>query len=289
MPLVFVPTPLGNLRDMTLRAIDVLREAELIVAEDTRVARKLLRALDIESKELWSYREQNAASVTGGILARASNAIVAVVTDAGMPAISDPGSALVAAARDGGVAVDVLPGPSAALGVAVLSGFPLRRFIFEGFPPRALHARREALSRALGGGITSIWYEAPQRIRATLADVAALASDACIFLVREYTKLYEQQILGSPAQVSAALAEPIRGEIAFAIAPYQRAEPTAADPAAIAERIDALLDDGCSVAEIARRLTEAGLGERRALYAQISQRKRARGKGGASGAERETS
>jgi 16S rRNA (cytidine1402-2'-O)-methyltransferase len=125
MPLVFVPTPLGNLRDITLRSLDALRDAALIVAEDTRVARKLLSALDLEQREVWSYREQNAATVTGGILDRAREQLVAVVTDAGMPGISDPGSDLVAAAREAGVAIEVLPGPSAALGVAVLSGFPL--------------------------------------------------------------------------------------------------------------------------------------------------------------------
>ena len=99
MPLIFVPTPLGNLRDVTLRAIDVLRQAELVVAEDTRVARRLLRALEIEVREIWSYREQNAARVTPGIIERARSVIVAVTTDAGMPGISDPGSDLVAAAR----------------------------------------------------------------------------------------------------------------------------------------------------------------------------------------------
>src|SRR5271166_5561702 len=133
MPLVFVPTPLGNLRDVTLRAVDTLREAELIVAEDTRVARKLLRALGLPAREIWSYREANAKSVTAPILERARGSLVAVTSDAGMPGISDPGSELIAAAREAGVPVEVLPGPSAALGVALLSGFPLRRFSFEGF------------------------------------------------------------------------------------------------------------------------------------------------------------
>ena len=108
MPLILVPTPLGNLRDVTLRALDVLRDAELIVAEDTRVARKLLQALGIAGRELWSYREQNAANVTAGIVERARSGLVAVTCDAGMPGISDPGSDLVAAARAAGVAVEAL-------------------------------------------------------------------------------------------------------------------------------------------------------------------------------------
>lgn len=286
MPLVFVPTPLGNLRDITLRAVDVLREATVIVAEDTRVARKLLSALRIDAKDLWSYREQNAASVTPGIVARARDELVAVVTDAGMPGVCDPGSALVSLARASGIAIEVLPGPSAMLGAAVLSGFPLQRFTFEGFAPRALHARRNALAQALRSGVTSIWYEAPQRIRVTLADIAAIASDARVFLVREYTKRYEQQVLGSAETVLAALSEPIRGEIAFAIAPYAAPNEAAVDPQEIATRIDALLDAGCSVAEVARTLADSGCGKRQILYIATSERKRTRGKGGPSSAER---
>ncbi len=136
MPLLFVPTPLGNLRDVTMRAADTLRDAALIVAEDTRVARRLLQALGLPGREIWSYREANAATVTPGILERARTELVAVTSDAGMPGVSDPGSELLAAARAAGVPIEVLPGPSAATGVALLSGFTLRRFIFEGFPPR---------------------------------------------------------------------------------------------------------------------------------------------------------
>lgn len=290
MPLVFVPTPLGNLRDVTLRALDVLRDAELIVAEDTRVARRLLNALGITGRELWSYREQNAPGATPGIIERARIALVAVTSDAGMPGISDPGSELVAAARAAGVAVEVLPGPSAAFGVALLSGFPLRRFSFEGFPPRSSRARREAFARALReGNATTLWYESPQRIRASLADLAAIAPDAEIFLVREYTKLHEQQAAGDPVAVAAQLDDPVRGEIAFAIAPYRAAGVDADRPSpelADAE-IDALLAENCRVGEIAKRLARRGLGERSELYARASARKTA-GKGAAPSAERVT-
>jgi 16S rRNA (cytidine1402-2'-O)-methyltransferase len=287
MPLVFVPTPLGNLRDVTLRALEVLREAELIVAEDTRVARKLLRALDLAGRELWSYREHNAAGATPGILERARAGLVAVTTDAGMPGISDPGSALVAAARAAGVAVEVLPGPSAAFGVALLSGFSLRRFSFEGFPPRSARARREAFARALRYRVTTLWYESPQRIRATLADLAEAAPNAEVFLVREYTKIHEQQAIGEPAAVAAELAEPVRGEIAFAIAPYRgafddRPERPPFDEAD--EQIDALLAENRRVGDIAKLLARRGLGDRGELYARASARK-AGSKGGAPPAE----
>ena len=277
MPLVFVPTPLGNLRDVTLRALDVLRDAELVVAEDTRVARKLLHALGLEGRELWSYREQNAARVTAGILERARAGLVAVTSDAGLPGISDPGSDLVAAAREAGIPVEVLPGPTAAMGVALLSGFPLRRFSFEGFAPRAAGARRDAFAAALRTNATTIWYEAPARIVRTLADLGAVAADAQVFLVREYTKKHEQQVAGTPAEVAKALEDPVRGEIAFAIAPYgavpapddgERLAPDRVDAA-----IDALLASGSRVADIAKTLAAQGLGERNALYARAGARK----------------
>jgi 16S rRNA (cytidine1402-2'-O)-methyltransferase len=286
MPLVFVPTPLGNLGDVTQRAITALRDAELIVAEDTRVARKLLGALGIPGRELWSYREQNAAGATPGILERARAGLVAVTTDAGMPGVSDPGSELIAAARAAGVPVEVLPGPSAALGVAVLSGFPLRRFVFEGFPPRGSAARRAAFREALRSGATTLWFESPQRLHDALADLDAVAPDARVFLVREYTKLHEQQALGSPAHVAAEIQKPVRGEVAFAIAPYgerEPAEPIEASDAAI----DALLAQGLKVADVARQLAKSGLGDRRELYARAQDRRTrtASGKGDADSAE----
>lgn len=279
MPLVFVPTPLGNLRDITLRSLDVLRDAALIVAEDTRVARSLLAALQLPGRELWSYREQNAAGATAGILERAQTELVAVVSDAGMPGISDPGSALVAAARAAGIAVEVLPGPSAALGAAVLSGFPIARFAFEGFPPRARTARRQAVADALARGVATIWYESPQRIRETLDDIAAVAPEHDVFLVREYTKRFEQQLAGNAQAVAAALDEPVRGEITFVLAPGHPVLPPAALGDVRAE-IDRLLEESQSISSIAKALSARGFGDRGELYTLASERKRARGKSG---------
>jgi len=271
---VFVPTPLGNLRDVTLRAIDALRDASLIVSEDSRVTRRLLNALDIGSKEIWTYHEHNARATTPAILDRARAETVAVVTDAGTPGISDPGSALVAAAREEGVAVEVLPGPAAFVCAAVLSGFDLRRFVFAGFPPRGGAQRRAAFRASLGE--TTVWYEAPHRIRESLADLAAVAPDRRVFLVRELSKLHEQQVLGASAAVAAAIADPVRGEIAFVVE-GGAADPAFADAAPAPEdvdaAIDALLADGLTTSAIAKRLADAGHGERRHLYARVGERR----------------
>jgi 16S rRNA (cytidine1402-2'-O)-methyltransferase len=274
MGLVFVPTPLGNLRDVTLRSIDALRDAALIVSEDSRVTRRLLNALDIGGKEIWTYHEHNARATTPAILERARAETVAVVTDAGTPGISDPGSALVAAAREDGVPVEVLPGPAAFVCAAVLSGFDLRRFVFAGFPPRGGGQRRAAFRASLGE--TTVWYEAPHRIRESLADLATVAPDRRVFLVRELSKLHEQQVLGTAAEVSAAIAEPVRGEIAFVVeggAPdpaFAEAAPSQDD---VDAAIDALLAEGLTTSAIAKRLADAGHGERRHLYARVGERR----------------
>jgi 16S rRNA (cytidine1402-2'-O)-methyltransferase len=275
MPLVFVPTPLGNLRDITLRALDVLRDCSLLVAEDSRVARKLLNALALPGKEIWTYHEHNAAASTAGILERARTELVAVVTDADTPGISDPGGDLVAAARSHDVAVEVLPGPSALTGAAVLSGFPLRRFIFEGFAPRTAAGRKAAFERSFALGIPSIWYESPQRVRATLADIAAVDPQARVFLLREYTKRFEQQLTGTASEVAARLDEPVRGEIAIAVMPSARSGEAPKADADVDGAIDALLAGRQSISEIAKTLSERGYGDRRSLYARASLRKQA--------------
>jgi len=185
---------------------------------------------------------------------------------------------LVSAAREANVPVEVLPGPSAAFGVAALSGFPLKKFRFEGFPPRSSRARRDAFAAALDENATSLWYESPRRIRATLADLAAVVPEARVFLVREYTKLHEQQVLGSPADVSAALADPVRGEIAFAVAPHAGLAQRAIHPEDADAAIDALLAQERRVGEIAKTLAQRGLGRRSDLYARANARKSA-GKG----------
>jgi 16S rRNA (cytidine1402-2'-O)-methyltransferase len=271
--LTFVPTPLGNLRDVTLRALDVLGACDLIVAEDTRVARRLLNALALPAKPIWSYREQNAAAATGPILERARLDLVAVVTDAGMPGISDPGRELVAAARSAGVAVDVLPGPCAFVCAAVLSGFDIRRLA--GFVPRARGERERAFMAALAGGPTTAFYEAPSRIVATLEHLAQLAPAASVFVGRELTKRFEQQICGTPATVLAALERPVRGELVLVLAPGTAETDVAPPASAIDAAIDAQLAAGASPSRAAKALAALGLGDRATLYRRIAERKAA--------------
>jgi 16S rRNA (cytidine1402-2'-O)-methyltransferase len=270
--LVFVPTPIGNLRDITLRALDTLRACELVVAEDTRTLRRLLNALDLPSKPALSYREQNAEAATGPILERAREALVAVVTDAGMPGISDPGRELILAARAAGIGVEVLPGPSAFVCAAVLSGFPLTGFSFEGFVPRREAERRRVLGEALLRPTASVWYEAPTRIGATLATLERLAPLTDIFVARELSKHFEQQLFGPPGVVRAALPAPIRGEIVLVLGPAAAREGPAPPPASASDlraAIEAELASGATVADAAKRLVRRFGVERAAIYRAI--------------------
>jgi len=275
MALILIPTPLGNLRDITLRALDVLAACDSIVAEDTRVAARLLAAYGIRGKRVSGYREQNALDVTRAILDRAREHTVAVLSDAGMPGISDPGRELVAAARAAGVAVEVLPGASAFVCAAVLSGFPLERFSFDGFLPRARGERERALRAALLRATTTVWYEAPHRILASLTALDALAPEAEVFVGRELTKLHEQQVLGTPSAAAAALEAPVRGEIVLVLAPYARVEKAVTEEQ-LEAAIDAALAAGSPPAAIAKALAGESAHSRQELYARVIERKLAR-------------
>ena len=275
MPLILIPTPIGNLRDITLRALDTLAACDSIVAEDTRVAARLLAAYGIRGKPVHGYREQNAVEVTRAILERARDHSIAVLSDAGMPGISDPGRELVASARAAGVGVEVLPGASAFVCAAVLSGFALERFSFEGFLPRARGERERALRAALLRGTTTVWYEAPHRILASLAALDALAPEAEVFVARELTKLHEQQILGTPSAAAAALPSPVRGEIVLVLAPNSRNE-SAATEEQLDAAIDAALAAGSPPSAIAKALSGESAHPRQELYARVIERKLAR-------------
>src|SRR5215469_4085750 len=215
--LVLCPTPLGNLEDITARALRVLRECDFVVAEDTRVTGALLRHFGI-GKPIRSLHERVQAAREREIRAALiAGKTVVLASDAGMPGISDPGVELVRVARAAGAAVDALPGPSAFVGALVLSGFDISRFRFEGFPPRKSGERMSYLQSLLDERAAVVWYEAPTRVLALLADVERALPGRRIFVVREYTKMFEQHILGAPAEVREQIARPPRGEFSIVL------------------------------------------------------------------------
>lgn len=200
MPLVLVGTPIGNLGDLAPRAVEELTRADLIACEDTRRTRALLTAAGVGARRrLLSLHEHNEASRVEVILGYlAAGERVALTSDAGMPLVSDPGQRLVAAALDAGYEVAVVPGPSAVLSALVLSGMDASRFCFEGFLPRSGRARTARLEELAAETRTAVLFEAPQRVPATLGDLArALGGDRRVAVARELTKVHEEMWRGT--------------------------------------------------------------------------------------------
>ncbi len=231
-----VATPIGNAADISLRALGILRGCEAIVAEDTRVTAKLL-ALHGLSRPMLAYNDHNAARERPKLLARLERgAALALVSDAGTPLISDPGHKLVREARAAGVAVYAVPGASALLASLSIAGLPTDRFFFAGFLPAKSGERRTALEKLREIGATLVFFEAPQRLKDSLADMAEIFGAREAAVARELTKLHEEVRRGTLPELAAhyALAPP-KGEITLVIAP-----PLPAEPANTA-RVDALL------------------------------------------------
>lgn len=245
--LVLVPTPIGNLADMTVRATQVLREAETVAAEDTRHSRRLLEHLGLDRQLLRLDAHTIAARAPALLEAEGT---LAYITDAGTPGISDPGAELVRMAIERELPVEVLPGATAFVPALVLSGLDTARFTFEGFLPRRGSARSARLAGIAASEATSIIYEAPGRVAATLGDLAATCGpDRAAAVSRELTKKFEETVRGGLAELAERLADTEqRGEFVICVA--------GAAPAAQA--------DGGKYRELARHLAAAGL-SRRAL------------------------
>jgi len=221
--LYLVATPIGNLGDITLRALQALAGADLIACEDTRVTRKLLDRYAIATP-LTPYHDHNAAKARPGLLRRlAEGAAIALVSDAGTPLISDPGYKLVRAAQDGGHLVTALPGPSSVLTALTVAGLPTDQFFFAGFLPPKQAARRARIAELAPLPATLVLFESGPRIAATLADLAAgLGANREAALCRELTKLHEEVRRGELASLAEACAgDELRGEIVVVIAPPQ--------------------------------------------------------------------
>ena len=219
--LVLVATPIGNLGDLSARAVETLRGADLVCCEDTRRTRVLLSAAGIPAGgRLRSLHAHNEASRIPELLAAASEGrTVAVVTDAGTPAISDPGARLVVAAVEAGVRVTVVPGPSAVLAALVVSGLPTDRFCVEGFLPRSGSARRRRLDAIVADPRTSVVLESPQRLASTLADLATRARGREVAVCRELTKLHEEVWRGTASDAAEHFSKrAVRGEVVLVVA-----------------------------------------------------------------------
>jgi 16S rRNA (cytidine1402-2'-O)-methyltransferase len=218
--LYLVATPIGNLEDITLRAIRVLKQADLIACEDTRQTQKLLNHFAITTRTI-SYHEHNEASRAGELVERLlQGARIAVVSDAGMPAVSDPGFRLVSLAIERGVLVVPVPGPAAFLAAVVASGMAAESFCFRGFLPPKSGARRKEIEKICNSEDTQIYYEAPHRIRETLADVAeVLGADRPVVVARELTKIHEEFLRGTVQEVIQRLnaRDEVKGEITLLI------------------------------------------------------------------------
>lgn len=219
--LYLVPTPVGNLEDITLRALRILREVSLIAAEDTRTTGRLLSHFEIKTS-LTSYHQHNEAAKLDAILEALASGDVALVSDAGTPGLSDPGYELIRAAIDRGISVVPLPGPSAMLPALVASGLPTDAFTYLGFLPRKANARRSALEAVATLPHTLVFYEAPHRLVETLTDLLDVFGPRPVVIAREISKLYEEFWRGS---LDAALThyqhnEP-RGEIVLIVGGYQ--------------------------------------------------------------------
>lgn len=214
--LYLVATPIGNLEDVTFRAIRVLREVSLIAAEDTRTTRTLLRRYDVRTP-LTSYTDHNRREKTPLLLETLERGDVALVSEAGMPGVSDPGYHLVVAAIEAGHTVAPVPGPSAVTASVAASGLPSRRFYYLGFLPKARGPRRRALAAVAAIPDTLVAFESPRRLRATLEDLRDMLGERRVAVCRELTKLHEEILRGTVADVLARLPPEPRGEVTLVI------------------------------------------------------------------------
>jgi len=261
-----VATPIGNLGDMTARAIETLRAADLVLCEDTRVTGRLLQAYGVKTP-MRPYHDHNAAEARPDVLARLSaGAAVALVSDAGTPLVSDPGYKLVRAARDAGHPVFAVPGPSAAIAALSIAGAPTDRFLFAGFPPAKSGARAKFYAELAAVPATLVVYETGPRLGASLADLAAAAPGRRVAVARELTKKFEEVVEGTAEDLAPryAAGPAPKGEIVLVVHPPE-AEAASADDldAALAEALETL-----SVKDAAAAVSEALSLPKKTVYAR---------------------
>jgi len=262
--LYVVGTPIGNLEDISLRALRILREVSLIAAEDTRTTRKLLARYGIETP-LTSYHEHNKLTKLDYLLETLRQKDVALVSEAGMPGLSDPGYELIRAAIAAGVPVVPVPGPSALVSALVISGLPTDSFLYLGFLPRQAAARRRLLRSVAGERRTLVAFEAPHRLLKALNDIADILGDRMLAVARELTKMHEEVWRGTVGEAIAWFtAHPPRGEFTLVIG--GAVEPEQWDEARVRAEIERLLAEGVSRREAIGLVAQAAGWPRREVY-----------------------
>jgi 16S rRNA (cytidine1402-2'-O)-methyltransferase len=270
--LFLVGTPIGNMEDITLRALRVLREADLVAAEDTRHTRKLLSRHDIHTT-VTSYHGQNEREKAEAIASEvAAGRKVALVSDAGMPGVSDPGFRAVEECVRLGLEVEVVPGPSSLTASLALSGMPLPGFHYDGFIPRKRGDRRSRLMHLLKGGEAIVFYEAPHRLLDTLGDLSELAHDRQLVVTRELTKMHEEVLRGTAEEVLALLGEgKPRGEFVVIVAPGEEGE--APPLPELAGEVEGLMEDGLPTREAVRAVAQKhGVSQRQVYQAWLDKK-----------------
>ncbi|WP_423494094.1 16S rRNA (cytidine(1402)-2'-O)-methyltransferase [Microbacterium esteraromaticum] len=270
--IILAATPIGNLGDASRRLIEVLENAEIVAAEDTRTTQRLLKALQIDNRpRLIALHDHNEKHKAAELAELAEQQDIVVVSDAGMPAISDPGYGLVAAAVERGVTVTAVPGPSAALMALAISGLPTDRFTFEGFLPRKPGERRQTLRMLASEPRTMIFFESPARLASSLADMGeAFGADRRIAVCRELTKLYEEVRRGTADELVAWAEAGVKGEIVVVV---EGAVPVAVSAENALAQVQALVASGLRLKEACAEVAAAtGLSSRDLYQAALAAR-----------------
>jgi 16S rRNA (cytidine1402-2'-O)-methyltransferase len=265
--LYIVPTPIGNLEDITLRAVQVLREVSLIAAEDTRRAAILLAHFDLHTP-VTSYFEHNKLSKLDRILSALEQGDVALISEAGTPGLSDPGYELIRAAIERGLRVVPLPGATAAITALVASGLPTDSFVFVGFLPRKAGERRRALAGVKAERRTLIFYEAPHRVRETLEDMLAVLGNRSLCAARELSKVHEEIWRGSISAAIERFSVEALGEFVLVVAGAPEEARWA--EARVQAAVHAELEHGASSSEAAKRVAALSGWNKRDVYALLS-------------------
>lgn len=265
MPTLYVvATPIGNLEDITFRAVRVLKEVSLIAAEDTRHTRKLLNALDIHTP-MTSYFEHNKLTKLEFILDKLAEADMALVSDAGTPGIADPGFELISAAIDRGVKVEVIPGPSSVATAVALSGLPAGEFRFSAFLPRKAADRRQAIEKLSAESAALVFFEAPHRVKKTLGALLEVLGDRRTAVCRELTKLHEEVFRGTLSAALEHFAEP-RGEFVIVVEGTKNTKVAPVLDGDITTQLKELKSAGIPAKEAATKMAAASGLSRRELY-----------------------